>query len=274
MPRTIGDLFELPDDDGELPLEGKLARRPPPPIGAFALLVVLAALAAVAVYAYTDISARQEDDAYCLSCHTTQHTTYYERGENAIAGALAVDLSSYHYQQIRGQGGNIRCIQCHRGDDGTRARVATVALSARMSVNWLLRGNEAALEASARVITATNGVTSVLGTALLRAPHLTTGGCVACHSETLLIAGIENHMHNTLPAAYSLWKNGARLVPPRSDSVDAQAILARGLVSYDTTVQCGDCHQAHRSTDEDKYMHQPTVQRTCVQCHTDAGVTP
>ncbi len=49
MPRTIGDLFELPDDDGELPLEGKIARRQPPPIGAFALLLVLAVLGAVAV---------------------------------------------------------------------------------------------------------------------------------------------------------------------------------------------------------------------------------
>ena len=33
------------------------------------------------IYAFgTDITARQEDDAYCLSCHTPQHTAYYERG--------------------------------------------------------------------------------------------------------------------------------------------------------------------------------------------------
>ena len=36
-----------------------------------------------------------------------------------------------------------------------------------MSFNWLLRGNQAVLEASAGVITATNGVTTVLGTAVL-----------------------------------------------------------------------------------------------------------
>ena len=47
-----------------------------------------------------------------MSCHTAPHTTYKTRAEASLAGAYALDLSSYHYQQIRGTGGTIRCIDC------------------------------------------------------------------------------------------------------------------------------------------------------------------
>ena len=273
MPRIIEDEFEIPDDedDYEVPFEGSLARRKPPVLWPFALLALIVASAIAAVYGYQRVNEQQESDAYCLSCHTDQHTEYAQRGESAVAGAIAVDLSSYHYQQIRGQGGSVRCIDCHRGDDSRNARVETTALSARISLAWLLRGEATGLEAAAAVLTDTQGITTVLGSRALIAPHLANDGCVACHNETLLIAGIENHMHNTLPAAYALWKNGARLIPPNTDA-DAQAIAARGLARYTTTVQCSDCHQAHRSTDEEKYIHQATEQRTCEQCHAEAGI--
>ena len=271
MPRIIDDDYEMPDDEYDLPFDGVIARRKPPVLWPFALLALLVTIAIAAIYGFERVVERQNDDAFCISCHTDQHSVYAARGESAVAGAIAADLSSYHYQQIRGDGGNIRCIDCHRGDDSRNARIETAALSARISLQWLLRGDAIGLDASAAVITDSAGITTVIGSAAQLAPHLANDGCAACHSQTLLTAGIENHMHNTLPMAYALWKNGARLIAPNGGA-DAQAIAARGLTLYRTTVQCSDCHQAHRSTDDPRFIHQPTKDRTCVQCHTQAGV--
>jgi hypothetical protein len=124
---------------------------------------------------------------------------------------------------------------------------------------------------TASIITATNGITSMLGSHALQAPQLTSDGCVNCHQPTLLTAGIDNHMHNTLPAAYALWKNGAQLIPPNGIA-DAQAIVARGLVRYETALQCADCHQTHRETEERRFLNEAMTQRQCLQCHSDAGV--
>ncbi len=271
MPRAIEDDYEMPEDEYDLPFDGVIAKRKPPVLWPFGVLALLVAIAIAAIYGYENVVARQSDDAFCLSCHTDQHSTYAARGESAVAGAVAVDLSSYHYQQIRGEGGDISCIDCHRGDNSRNARIETAALSARISLQWLLSGDAPGLEAGAAVLTDSAGITTVIGSAALLAPHLANDGCVACHSQTLLTAGIENHMHNTLPAAYALWKSGKRLIAPNGGA-DAQAIAARGLSLYRTTVQCSDCHQAHRSTEDPRFIHQPTNDKTCLQCHTQANV--
>jgi nitrate/TMAO reductase-like tetraheme cytochrome c subunit len=280
MPRYIADEYEIADDD-DLPLEGKLRRRNPPrPFTALATIAALAVGAIVAYLGYHEIVARQDNDTACLSCHTDEHKAYFERGEAAVAGALAVDLSSFHYQQIRGQGGNIRCIDCHRGDDRTPARVETVALSGRISLLWLLRGEVTGTEATAKLRTDPSGIASagssgeMLGASALIAPKLSNDGCVNCHSETLLTAGLENHVHNALPVAYTLWKNGARLIPPAGDA-DAQAVISRGLVRYNTSVSCSDCHQTHRSVteSEQRFMNAVQTERSCARCHAEAGIT-
>ena len=81
-------------------------------------------------------------------------------------------------------------------------------------------------------------------------------------------------MHNTLPAVYDAWKAGARLIPP-ADATDPQAVVADGLLRYNTTVQCHNCHQAHRSTDSPSYLDlQNVVKPACEQCHAQSGAGP
>ncbi len=225
------------------------------------------------MFGYRTVNQRQNSDASCLSCHTDQHSAYLARAESAVAGSIAEDLSSFHYQQIRGNGGDIRCIDCHRGNDTTQARIETTALSARISLRWLISGEASGIGASGTVITASNGITTLLGSAALIAPHLSNDGCVTCHTETLLTAGIENHQHNTLPAAYALWKNGAQLVAPNG-AADAQAVIARGLISYNTAVTCSDCHQLHRSTDEPNYINVPMKENSVCSATPMPGCRP
>ncbi len=268
---SYDDPFELADEY-EISLEGRLRRRNGRPLQAGFLIVVFLALAAGIYLSASTVDARLDQDATCLACHTDQHDAYFKRAEAALAGSIALDLSSFHYQQIRGQGGSLNCIDCHRGDGHTLAHLETLGLSARISLVWLLRGEKEGVEAAATAITDTNGIATYIGSAALSAPHLANDSCISCHTSTLLIAGIENHMHNTLPVAYALWKSGAPLTPPKDSTSDAQAVIARGLTSYQTNILCSDCHLTHYSTDAEHYLHQPTMQHACVQCHTDTGI--
>jgi nitrate/TMAO reductase-like tetraheme cytochrome c subunit len=276
MPRTLLDEYELPDDDDDLPYEGKLyRRRRRSPVGPFFVLLAFGALvAAVASLVY--FSGQQESDQFCVSCHTPQHEAYLERAAVSMAGALAPDLASYHYQQIRGQGGDIRCINCHRGDGSTQRRLETMLLSARMAGAWLAGADDRRLEKTAITTTVVNGITqTVAQTALaLHHPRLSNDGCIACHEQTLLAAGMDNHMHTMLPAVYLAWKNGARLIAPPNTS-DPQAVIAQGLAPFNTTLECSSCHQTHRSLETELYLdRQGVVKPACEQCHREVGLGP
>lgn len=276
MPRYVTDDYELPDDDDELPYEGKLyrRRRRSPVLPAFIGLFTVLLIAGVASIFY--FSEQQTQDAFCISCHTPQHKAYLQRAEAAVGGALADDLSSFHYQQIRGQGGDIRCIDCHQGDGSTNDRVQTMLLSAQLTSRWLSGDDDRRLEKTAITSTVVNGVTQTVPqtTLALHAPRLTNASCIGCHTEQLLVAGPENHHHTALPAVYEAWKNGARLIAPEG-ATDPQAIVAQGLVRYETTLQCANCHQSHRTTEAANYLdRQEVVKPACEQCHRQAGAGP
>ncbi|MDW8350277.1 MAG: hypothetical protein RML99_00070 [Anaerolineae bacterium] len=279
MPRyRITDEYELPgdDDDDDWSYEGKIYRRPRrSPTGPLVAMVALIAIGAGIAGLFT-VSERQERDSFCLSCHTAQHRAYVDRAQASIAGALAPDLSSYHYQQVHGQGGELRCIDCHRGDGGVRHRVDTLILSAELATLWLAGQDDQRLEKTSITTTVINGVTRTVPqtTFGLRAPHLSNAGCIACHREQLLVAGMDNHMHNMLPDVYEAWKAGAPLIAPR-DAPDAQAIIALGLARYETTLQCSNCHQAHRSLDTALFLDlQGVVKPACEKCHRETGRGP
>lgn len=275
MPRYLIDEYELPDDD-ELPYEGKLYRpRRRFPAGLFVGFSV-AVMIAAGVASFFYVSDQQERDATCLACHTAQHRAYLDRAQASVAGALAPDLASYHYQQIHGQGGELRCIDCHRGNGSTAHRLETFLLSARLAARWLAGQDDQRLEKTAITVTVTGGITqTVPPTRLaLRAPHLTNDGCIACHRDQLLVAGPDNHLHNTLPAVYEAWQNGAPLIAPR-DAPDPQAIIAQGLVRYETTLGCAHCHQAHRTLETTRFLDwQHVVKPACEQCHRETGRGP
>lgn len=277
MPRYVNDEYELPDDyDDDFSLEGRLyrrRRRSPFPL-LMALGAVFFIVAGIASFFF--VNERQERDSFCVSCHTPQHEAYAQRAEASVGGALAPDLASFHYQQIRGQNSEIHCIDCHRDDDSLRHRIDTFGLSARMSVRWLAGIDDLRLEKTAITTTVVSGITTTVPqTSLaLHEPTLTNASCIGCHAQTLLVTGAKNHLHNTLPAVYEAWKNGARLIPP-ADAIDPQAVVAAGLLRYNTTVQCSSCHQAHRSTDAPNYLDmQNVVKPACEQCHAQAGAGP
>lgn len=275
MPRYVSDEYELPDDD-ELPIEGKLyhRRRRFPAWAFFALFGVIAVVAGVASFFY--FSDRQEQDSFCLGCHTPQHADYVRRAETSVAGALAPDLSSFHYQQIRGQSGDIRCIDCHRGDNSFEHRVQTMLLSARMAGRWLAGTDNRRLEKTTLTTGVRNGITVTLPQTsfALSEPRLSNAGCIGCHENALLVAGTDNHMHNMLPAVYDTWKRGARLIAPK-DATDPQVVMAQGLTRFDTQVQCSNCHQAHRTTEAEGYLdRQVVVKAACEQCHRETGRGP
>ena len=276
MPRYITDQYELPDDDEGLE-DGLLYRRRRSSLAGLwpAILAALFFVAGGTVGALA-ISERQARDDFCVSCHTPQHRAYVERASAAMAGALALDLSSYHYQQIYGKGEVIRCIDCHRGDGGARHQARLTLLSAELTVLWLAGQDDGRLEKTAITTTVINGLTqTVPPTSLaLRVPELSNAGCVGCHKAQLLVAGMANHMHNTLPAAYELWKYGEPLSAP-SDVSDPQALLAQGLTLYQTSVQCSHCHQTHRALDTAKFLDlQAVVKLACEQCHRETGRGP
>ncbi len=279
MSRYIRDASEIPDDDDDdaYLLEGWFPRRRRRSRAGLLIGAMLIALITGAAFVGASfVLDQQEDDAFCVSCHTPQHRTYLERAEAASAGALADDLSSYHYQRLRGLGGNIRCIDCHRGDNTPRAHAETLLLSVEMAARWLVAADDPRVSKTAITTTVIQGVTvTVPQTALaLRRPHLTNDSCVMCHQDTLLLAGMDNHTHNMLPPAFALWRGGGRLTAP-ADATDPQTILARGLTLYPTTLGCHDCHQTHLQTEAARYLNWgEVVKAACEQCHREAGAGP
>jgi predicted CXXCH cytochrome family protein len=255
--RTIRDEYELPEDDGGDEYVGSLLRRRRRHTGVWVVGAVLLALLVAGIYGLVWANREQQDDHFCVSCHTPPEVNYVDRANSAMAGALANDLASYHYQQIKGQGGTLHCIDCHQGTGNVNHRFSLVALSTRNALLWMIAQNDTHLEKGH-----------------LQVPALANEACVSCHQSTLLLTGIDNHWHNMLPAAYEVWHNGGRLIAPQGVK-DTQAIIAEGLVKYDTSLTCTDCHQAHRSSEEAQYLDRTgVVAPQCVQCHRDVGQGP
>ena len=255
--KRIADEYELPGyDEPDEGYIGALLRRPRRRWGrVFVMIGVMAVLIGVAA-SFVYVGGAERQDGFCIGCHIEPQQTYLDRAGAAVGGALAVDLASFHYQQIRGTGGAIHCINCHEGDGSLGHTLDKRLLGVRDLAIWFLGRN--------------NPTSEKLH---VNVPHLSNDGCAGCHQEKLLLAGLDNHSHNMLPISYKLWQSGASLIPPRG-ATDEQAIIAAGLVKYDTTVQCSTCHQTHRSLETILYLDAPVVEQACVQCHAQVGQGP
>jgi predicted CXXCH cytochrome family protein len=272
--RVIRDTYELPesDDDGwGYGLRPRRRRSSSKWILLIALLLPIMALG----YMVFAINRQESSDTFCVSCHTQPEQTYHRRSVEASAGAFAVDLASYHYQQIRGRGGNIRCIDCHEGDHSATDRFDKWIMSAGHAIIWLQSAEDNRIEKIAitttQIITlptqsAGEAITKTMPPPVWRAASLSNDGCVSCHLKTLLLAGMSNHMHNMLPPAYATWKAGARLIVS-PDVKDPQSMLNAGLVKLDTSITCNSCHRTHQTIDADRYLNQTVVDLACEQCH-------
>ncbi|HEY3291820.1 MAG TPA: hypothetical protein VGK87_16930, partial [Anaerolineae bacterium] len=166
--RTIRDEYELPDDDEDL--EGVYGlRRQRPPLGGYLVALFVIALIAGGIYLALRVTNEQTKDTFCLSCHSVPEQTYFNRAGSASAGAVAVDLSSFHYQTMVGQGGVIHCIDCHQGTGSPTHRFNVLTVSTQHALKWMLGSQNNTIE---------KGYTS--------APHLANDSCLSCHAKTLL----------------------------------------------------------------------------------------
>lgn len=254
--RVIRDEYSLPDGEYDEPYEFRLGprRRGVNSWLVMSLLAAVVALAAGVGY----VTANETNDQSCVSCHTPQHTSYAQRAQAALGSVLATDLSSFHYQALRAQKKSMTCIACHRGENTLAHQTQKWGLSLTNLFVWLAGRDDKTVEKLT-----------------LKEPVLAVAACVNCHTSKLLLGGMDNHAHNTLPAAYAVWKAGGRLIAP-PDAPDPQAIIVAGLRQYETTVNCLTCHAAHWHTDATNFQDAARVVSGCNQCHTEArlGVLP
>lgn len=221
------------------------------------ILIALAILVAVGLGLAGYASHLEEDDRFCISCHTVPERVYYERAQAASnpasVGEPPVDLSSSHYA---GAQAPFRCIDCHRGNHTLVDRATTLALGLNDALIWIAGRADPALEKNTAY-----------------APHLLNAACTRCHTETLLVIGFENHFHNKLPDAYRAWQAGGKLLPPRRGPVTGEDTT--GLKFYNTTLTCLDCHRAHVQGEAAQFFlrQEELVLPACERCHqeTDRG---
>jgi hypothetical protein len=94
--------------------------------------IVVVGLVLITGVGFAVATALEEQDPFCVSCHTAPEITYYNRAYIALdtANAIPEDLSTRHYLAGQANGVAFRCIDCHRGDSGLPHRVSAVALGA------------------------------------------------------------------------------------------------------------------------------------------------
>src|SRR5579859_2629299 len=94
----------------------------------FFVLLILGSVSFVAA------SALEDQDSFCISCHTVPETTYYNRAYMALdnPNAALPDLATAHYLLSQEHGKPaFSCIDCHRGDASLGNRISTIALGGR-----------------------------------------------------------------------------------------------------------------------------------------------
>ena len=200
----------------------------------------------------------EERDTFCISCHTVPEETYFARAAETLAGSAEYppDLSSAHYAVEDGPA--FRCIDCHRGDQSLDHRWQTFLLGARDAFVWLSGQADPAIEK-----------------VHAGEPVLLNAGCVGCHTETLLELGFNNHYHNQMRAAGMLAEDGLQpFAPPEG----LPGTLFTEPAEVDSSVDCIDCHQAHRTIpDGDLTLYldvEGVMFPACVDCHEEVGQGP
>lgn len=209
------------------------------------------------------MSKLEEQDRFCGSCHMAPERTYFNRAQFALAGSEPLtDLASAHYAKGHEQlGRDFHCIDCHRGDAGLKDRTDALTLGARDAAVYFFGKPDQTIEK---------------GT--LADPALLNDSCLSCHSDTILVAGFQNHYHNKLPISLQLWNQGQPMTMPPDVPESRKPIfeqqIKNGPQIEDIDIHCLDCHVAHITIPggEDTTfidVHN-IVFPTCERCHTEA----
>lgn len=224
-------------------------------IAAFFVLIALSGLG------FVTVSALEEHDVFCTSCHTVPETTYYNRAYIALDYPTdpVPDLATQHY--LTADDDAFKCINCHRGNASLRHRVSTTALAARDTITYLLGREDPTPEKQH-----------------IKEAWLPNAACVSCHTDTLLtLAGIDNHFHTRLPQAAEALKNGGKLTVAATYAGNADALRSQGLETIESPLLCSSCHLAHKTVSGGAakfYMDIDIRNQACVECHLYAGKGP
>jgi nitrate/TMAO reductase-like tetraheme cytochrome c subunit len=129
-----------------------------------ALVVLIAVIGSV-----TYVSYREQDNTFCVSCHTQPETEYLARYLCAAQTQDAQDLASFHHRKKE-----VRCIDCH-GGEGALGHAEVEAFAARNAFKYL------------------SGTAQQPAVIIL---PLQNEACIKCHEQQVRKPGFENHMHN------------------------------------------------------------------------------
>lgn len=223
-------------------------------------------LFAVSAVGFGVASALEEDDRFCISCHTIPETTYYNRAYIAYdhLDTAPVDLASRHYQLAALRGEAFQCIACHRGDSSLGHRLATIALASKDTAIWFAGREDPTVEKSVKSV--------------VSAAWLPNAACAACHSATLLnVAGLDNHFHTHLPQASRAAQNGGTLIFAGTLKGDRQLLQAQWLAPIEAELTCTSCHLAHQAypnVASQTFIDPDRRNQACVACHLKAGQGP
>lgn len=222
---------------------------------------VVLAFIVIGGLSFVVVSALEERDSFCTSCHTTPETTYFNRAYIALDNPAdpIPDLATAHYVQASTEsdtdaGTPFKCITCHRGDASLSHRVSTLALAARDTVIW-----------------ASGQANPALAKSHLRESWLPNAACLTCHTDLLLtLNGIDNHFHTNLPQAAQAFRNGGKLTISPKFTGDTETLLKHGLDTVNVDLLCTSCHQPHKelpNAEANFFMDTTIRNQACVQCH-------
>jgi hypothetical protein len=181
------------------------------------------------------VSANEQHDSFCISCHTEPESDYYTRFQQAVTSGQAVDLASYHHRQVyppkSPAAQNIRCIDCH-GGEGLAGRTIVVSLAAWDALKYLTRTDH-------------QPATLVF--------NVQNEACIKCHDQQVKLNLnkpripfiIDNHYH------YQLFEPGAPFEA------------------------CASCHPSHREGAEaNQFQFRDVIIPVCEDCHRREGKGP
>ena len=239
-------------------------RRWPLILGVLVVLVIL-----FSGVGFATATALENQDTFCISCHTVPETTYYNRAyialDNPNNTTTVTDLATAHYHLSQANGKTpFACIDCHRGDaSNILDRVSAIALGAKDSGVWVLGKQDPTIEKPADP----NGI------------WLTDAACISCHTDTLLnVNGFNNHYHTRLPESNQLAASGKQFVVSGDASkLNKDRVLSAWTGAVNVSLSCSSCHVAHQTMTNgalNQFVNQQTVLKSCQNCHIAAGQGP
>jgi hypothetical protein len=241
---------------GSAPVLTPIRRRRWPLIigGLFALLVLFSGVS------FATATVLEDQDTFCISCHTIPETTYYNRAYIALDHPTQVvnDLATAHFHLSQtGTKTPFACIDCHRGDQSLFARVAAIALGAKDTLVYVVGHENTQIETMP---------------SLTETDWLSNSACISCHAATLLDTsnGLNNHFHTKLPQSAALRTS--------SGTPAASGYNAKWSQPVDNVnLQCTNCHVAHKTVaagSAKQFIDSQYEANACVSCHKIAHEGP